>query len=207
MAGSRSQVQTVVERLLTISGEDLLSVPRKNREDWTGTLPARLMLCSNELPHLPDASTAIVTRFVPMMLTESFYGCEDIRLQEALNAELSGILNWALDGLERLTAAGRFAQCPQADAALRTMEDLASPERAFARDQCILAPNESVPSQDLYRAFCVWVEQNGARRISDAEFGRNLFAAFPGRVRGGRAWSGDGPRPRSYIGIGLRKAE
>ena len=46
----------VVERLLSISGEDTLTVNRKYRDQWTGKLPARLMLCSNELPHLGDAS-------------------------------------------------------------------------------------------------------------------------------------------------------
>ena len=40
----------VVERLLSISGEDTLTVNRKYRDQWTGKLPARLMLCSNELP-------------------------------------------------------------------------------------------------------------------------------------------------------------
>jgi putative DNA primase/helicase len=47
---------TVVERLLSISGEDTLTVNRKYRDQWTGKLPCRLMLCSNELPQLGDAS-------------------------------------------------------------------------------------------------------------------------------------------------------
>jgi putative DNA primase/helicase len=49
----------VVERLLSISGEDALTVDRKYRDQWTGKLPARLMLCSNELPQLGDASMAV----------------------------------------------------------------------------------------------------------------------------------------------------
>src|SRR5262249_53347282 len=40
----------VVERLLSISGEDTLTVNRKFRDQWTGKLSARLMVCSNELP-------------------------------------------------------------------------------------------------------------------------------------------------------------
>ena len=92
----------MVERLLSISGEDTLTVNRKYRDQWTGKLPARLMLCSNELPHLGDASMAVAGRFVPLLLTESFYGKEDLTLEDELAAELPGILNWALDGLERL---------------------------------------------------------------------------------------------------------
>ena len=49
----------VVERLLSISGEDVLCVNRKNKDQWNGKLPSRLMLCTNELPRLGDASAAI----------------------------------------------------------------------------------------------------------------------------------------------------
>ncbi len=69
----------VVERLLSICGEDTLTVNRKYRDQWTGKLPARLMLCSNELPQLGDASMAIAGRFVPLLLTDSCYGREDLR--------------------------------------------------------------------------------------------------------------------------------
>ena len=43
----------VVERLLTLSGEDSLTIDRKYREPWTGRLPARLVLMTNELPRWP----------------------------------------------------------------------------------------------------------------------------------------------------------
>ena len=40
----------VVERLLSISGEDMLTVDRKFLDPWTGTLPTRFLVISNELP-------------------------------------------------------------------------------------------------------------------------------------------------------------
>ena len=61
----------VVERLLSISGEDFLTVNRKYREQWTGQLPTRFMLISNELPQLGDASAAIANRFIPLLLDGS----------------------------------------------------------------------------------------------------------------------------------------
>jgi putative DNA primase/helicase len=78
----------VVERLLSISGEDLITVNRKYRDQWTGKLPTRFMVISNELPHLGDASAAIVGRFVVLQLTRSWLGREDPALEEALHAEL-----------------------------------------------------------------------------------------------------------------------
>ena len=59
----------VVERLLSISGEDTLTVNRKYREQWTGKLPTRICCARTSYPELGDASTAIAGRFVPVLLT------------------------------------------------------------------------------------------------------------------------------------------
>jgi putative DNA primase/helicase len=104
LAGRGSQV--VVERLLAVSGEDTITVNRKYKDQWTGKLPSRFMVISNELPQLGDASAAIAGRFVTLLLSKSWYGQEDLALEGRIREELSGILNWALDGLERLNRGG-----------------------------------------------------------------------------------------------------
>ena len=92
----------VVERLLSISGEDMLTVDVKYQEQWTGTLPTRFVVISNELPRFGDASGAIATRFVTLVLSRSWLGRENTKLTDELREELPGILSWALDGLDRL---------------------------------------------------------------------------------------------------------
>jgi putative DNA primase/helicase len=195
----------VVERLLSISGEDTLTVNRKYREQWTGKLPTRLMLCSNELPQLGDASTAIAGRFVPLLLTESWLGREDHELELALHAELPSVLNWALDGLERLAAADCFTRPPSADEAIVALQDLASPVAAFVRDRCVRGSEREVEVDHLYAAWRTWAEDNGHVRSTKQVFGRNLRAAVPGlRVaQHGR----DGGRVRVYAGVALRDGE
>ncbi len=90
-AGRDSSV--VIERLLSISGEDTLTVNRKYRDQWTGKLPCRLHVVSNELPRLGDASEAIIGRIVLLLTTRSWLGKEDHDLEPALRAEMSGVLN------------------------------------------------------------------------------------------------------------------
>ena len=51
----------IVETLLSISGEDALPVNRKHRDVITARIPARLVLCSNEIPRLQDASGALAS--------------------------------------------------------------------------------------------------------------------------------------------------
>ncbi|NED80642.1 NTP-binding protein, partial [Streptomyces sp. SID11233] len=70
----------VVERLLTISGEDTIDVDRKYRQPWTGKLPTRLMILSNELPQFGDSSGVIAQRFVVLNMALSWLGQEDTTL-------------------------------------------------------------------------------------------------------------------------------
>ena len=82
----------LVERLLSISGEDSLTIDRKYEDYWFGKLDSRFMILSNELPAFGDASGAIATRFVVLALTRSWLGRENHHLTDGLLDELPGIL-------------------------------------------------------------------------------------------------------------------
>ena len=109
---NRADASIVTERLLSISGEDTISVPRKYLPDLTCTLPTRFMLMTNELPRIEDQSGALASRFLLLTLRKSFFGHEDHDLFDRFVPELPGILNWALDGAARLAARRRFVQPP-----------------------------------------------------------------------------------------------
>ena len=193
---------TVIERLLSISGEDTLTVNRKYRDQWTGKLPCRLHIISNELPKLGDASTAIVGRILLLLTTRSWLGREDHGLEPALQAEMTGILNWALDGLSRLTANGnRFTRLPSAEEAIIAMRDLASPVGAFVRERCQVDAAKEITVDALYAAYRSWCEDNGHAKATKQNFGRDLRAAVPSvSVKRGREGEA---RFRVYSGISL----
>jgi putative DNA primase/helicase len=173
----------VVERLLSISGEDTITLDRKYRDPWTGQLPTRIMFVSNELPRFGDASGAIATRVLLLETTESWLGKEDIGLTARLLPELPGILNWALDGLDALTAVGQFTE-PQSSVDARTaLADLVSPVSAFVRECCVRGPHEEVVIDELFRAWKDWAELNGHKPGSTQMFGRNIRAVIPGLRR------------------------
>ena len=197
-----SDTSIVTERLLSISGEDTLTVDRKYREPWTGQIPARVLILSNELPRLSDSSGALASRFVVLTMTTSFYGRENPNLTAELSIELPGIFNWALDGLERLRDRGRFVQPTASEDAIRELEDLGSPVGAFVRDECAIGAEFTVSVNALYDAWKAWCEEHG-RHASNAQiFGRDLRAAFPG-VRVVRPRADDGTRQRHYQGVGM----
>jgi putative DNA primase/helicase len=200
---SRSS-SVVVERLLSISGEDTITVNRKYREQWTGKLPTRFMLISNELPQLGDASAAIAGRFITLLLTQTWLGREDPDLEPALHRELPGILNWALDGLERLTSNGRFTVPESTRTAYVALQDLASPTRAFLRERCLTGPDHAVPVETLWKAWRSWAEDNGHGKGGTHQvFGRDLRAALP-QLRVARTGGHESAeRVRRYVGVAL----
>src|SRR5262249_33794965 len=148
--------------------------------------------------------TAIVGRLVLLLTTRSWLGREDYELERHLHAELPGIFNWALDGLERLTVDNDnvFTRVTSADEAIVTMRDLASPVAAFVREKCEVGMDREVEVDTLYAAYKTWCEETEHPKLSKALFGRDLRAAMPA-IRRIRQRDGDN-RQYIYAGIAIR---
>jgi putative DNA primase/helicase len=200
--GGRADQHAIAERLLSVSGEDGQTIDRKHTSSWTGRLGTRFLLMTNELPRLADASGALASRFIIMRMTTSFYGREDQCLTNRLMKELPGILNWALDGRDRLQERGFFLQPKSAASAVQELEDLSSPISAFVRDRCVVDPAEIALIASLYSAWKSWCEEQGRDYTGTvATFGRELNAALPGLdVVQPREYN----RKRCYQGVGLQ---
>jgi putative DNA primase/helicase len=104
-------------------------------------------------------------------------------------------LNWALRGLDRLREYGYFEMPKASLDAMQTLEDLASPVRAFVRERC---ETEAVRDADgkhaplrvhvkvLWAAYRQWCEGERQEVGSQVVFGRNLKAAVPHVTAAGR---------------------
>lgn len=196
----------VVERLLTISGDDTIDIDRKYREQWTGKLPTRLMILSNELPHFGDSSGVIANRFILLSMRMSWLGKEDTTLTDRLTAEMPGILNWALEGLARLKRNGRITEPASSREAITTMRDTASPTSAFVRERCTTGAACSVPVDALWAVWRDWAEDNGVRPGTKQVFGRNLLSVIP-QLNRTRPRDAYGRQVATYNGITLNQSE
>jgi putative DNA primase/helicase len=199
----RADQAVVVERLLSISGEDTLTIDGKYREPWTGKLTTRLMILTNELPRLGDSSGALPGRMILLRLTKSFYGCEDHGLTDRLLTELPGILSWSIAGWQRLRERGHFKQPDSGRELVGELNDLSSPIKAFIAERCVVGPEYSAAIQDLFAEWGAWCAENGRDHPGTRQtFGRDLRAAVP-TISDSQHRDGE-RRLRSYEGIGLR---
>lgn len=198
----RADQEAIAERLLSISGEDNISIPRKFLSDYTATINARFVMATNEMPRLNDASGALASRFIPLVLTKSFFGNEDRHLTDRLMTELSGILNWSMVGYRRLMERGRFLVPESAQELLMELHELGSPISAFIADRCTVEAGAMVECQEIYQSWREWCAEHGRDHPGNVEnFGRDLRAAISGlTVSQPRK---HGKRPRYYNGLRL----
>jgi putative DNA primase/helicase len=197
-----TSTSTIVERMLSISGEDVMTVPRKHTKAWHGQLPTRIMFLTNEPLALTDSSGAFTSRLMILSLTESFLGREDTALTDKLKKELPGILNWAIAGYRSLKAEGHFTQPKCSADVIANMERLGSPVKAFVDDQCQEKIGASASVDEVYARWIAWCREEGRKDAGSKEwFGRNLRAVLP-RLKMARPRT-DGHRERHYEGITL----
>jgi len=203
-AESKQFKSEVVGILKAISGEDNITVDRKNTELWTGKMPTRFMIAANQLPIHDDVSGALAGRYIVIKFPNSFYGKEDTGLTDKLIGELSGILNWAIEGYQRLRERGRFVQPEKSKADIEHIADMGSPVSAFVRDCCEVGQFKQVPTDEIYAQYIAWQEREGHKyRPTKNIFGRDLHAIVPGfRKERPRV---DGKRVQMYFGIALQE--
>ena len=199
--GRRADSTIAVERLLSVSGEDSITVDRKYRDPWTGKLPARFMILTNELPRFTDSSGALASRFIVSILRDSFFGRENPALTAELLQEAPAIFNWALDGLDRLRERGYFTTPAAAREAQRHLEDLASPVGAFVRDRCEIGVAYTALTDTLWNEWKGWCLEEGAHHGTKSVFARDLRSSVAG-LTPIRTRDGEKRRP-GYRGIKL----
>ncbi|MFN4274104.1 MAG: phage/plasmid primase, P4 family [Aliihoeflea sp.] len=181
----RTDRQEIVGNLLRIVGEDDVDVERKHIGGAvTGKLSIRIMISSNLLPPLPDVSGALVARLITLTMKRSFLGEEDLTLDRKLEAELPGILNWAIEGWKRLKDQGHFTVTAESRETAAKIADLASPLSAFLRECCELDSNAMEPKGKVWHRFEKFVALNDLppTYTSSNYFHRDLVTATQYRI-------------------------
>jgi putative DNA primase/helicase len=195
-------VGDAVPILLQVIGEDSVTAHRKNRPSWNGRLGTRFMMMSNDTPTFSDRSGALGGRMIYLKFDQSFYGREDVSLTDKLLHELPGVLNWALDGLERLDGRGRFTEPLSGQAEAEAVRRLSDPIGAFLDDWCQIGPEHSISLDSLFLRYKAWCESEGRTKDTTTKeiFSRDLRPKVPGLVTKRERISGK--QSRFLYGVG-----
>jgi hypothetical protein len=197
----------VVSQLLRIVGGDTVTVNRKNKEAWSGYLPTRIIVYSNEALQLTENSNALVGRMVVLKMSKSFYDNEDTELYQKLEKELAGIFNWAMLGLKRrLARGGHFIQPASGRSLLELMSELGNPIGSFVGDALEFDPAGHVSKDDVFACFKRWALKKSIPPGTELAFKRRFLAATQEHAIIVDIDRTNGGRTHIYRGIKLNKA-
>jgi putative DNA primase/helicase len=192
----------IVELVKAITGCDPVDVDRKGRPVITSVLPAKIVVASNNMIALSDESAAFYNRMLTLKFTKTFLGREDLDLDNKLNAELSGILLWAIEGFRRLRHQRYFTEPASGKMLKQRLKNVGSSVACFVEDRCVVDPLQEVDRTKLYNAYKNYCEELQVQPIDKPHFGIQLAEAVPS-VEGSRPGGKLEKRPRYYSGIGL----
>jgi len=161
----------------------------------------------NELPELPDDSGGLARRFLIWRMRQQFLNEKaDTELTDKLLAERAGILNLALDALDRLRARGRLIQHATGQQTAANMTDLSSNVRSFVEERCTIGTGEQVRVDTLFNHFRAWCEEKGVRHGSGSNAFSNKISASVPTVTSSRPSKDNPRRLTTLFGIGIRKS-
>ena len=195
---------SLTEKLLSLSGDDRLQIDKKYKDPVSARLTTRLMIFSNELPRIDDASGVIADRFLFLRTTKSFLDEEDRGLFGKLVKELPQILHWAIEGWEDLHQSEDFTVPDYFEQYRAQMRSLASPALGFISERCKIDPKSAVFKDELYAKYESWCASRGMAKYQEtrANFDKALTSAYP-QINGDSRGRLKGKRPYKWTGIGL----
>lgn len=186
--GTREASNAAAEVIKLITGEDLVRIERKYEQAQDIRLRAKIVIAANQMPKLVDLRSSIINRMLLFRFTESFAGREDLGLDERLRAEMPGILNWAIRGLEDLKAAGRLKRPESSQAKLAEIEESLNPVDAFIGDFIGYVPNNPLLDDpcvlmvdEAYQLYKLWCGEAGHKACAKSRFSSALGEFFANR--------------------------
>ena len=165
-----------------VSGEEI-PVEQPDGTIRLANVMARCIFETNELPLFADKSNAIWDRLYPIPFNQVFRGTAKQNphlADELIEQELSGILNWALEGLFKVLQQKTF---PLTEESWNTLVDWRAecdPVGAFLMDLYTFNPDRSSCPFLMYRHFCSWKDKHGIlTAVGETDFTKTVLKLFP----------------------------
>ena len=193
----RPLAESLVKQL---TGGDRVTA-RRMRKDFTEFTPTwTIWMAANDRPEIRGTDHGIWRRVKLIPFDVTIPAAEqDRKIDDKLEAEMSGIMAWVVAGAVRYEREGLS---PEPDAVRLAIAEYRSESDTLGRfieERCQLSPTFSVSVGDLFDAWRDWCEQQGENPGSGVAFGRKMTHGPVERTRTGSS--------RGYAGIRLLDCE
>lgn len=178
----------------TLTGSEQIAARFLFREYFEFVPAFKVWIATNHKPAIRGNDDAIWRRIrlIPFNITIP-EGEQDRELLEKLRRELSGILNWALEGCRAWQEDGLQTPEPVRAATADYRSDM---DRlgTWITERCIVTPAAKVQASFAYQDYRKWAEDRGEQPLTLTTFGNQLTERGIQKLKG---------RTVIYLGIGL----
>ncbi|WP_338652694.1 phage/plasmid primase, P4 family [Sporosarcina psychrophila] len=167
----------------TIVSGDRTSAEFKGKDSFNFKPTARLMFSANELPRSADLTPGFFRRWIIIPFNNKF-GPGGIKADPNImdkittEEELSGLLNFALDGLDRLKKQGHFSLNESTDNMLAKYKLDIDNVATFVDEVCTVSPDVVIEKTHLYRGYSSWCYNSGYKAVGLIKFYKRIETGF-----------------------------
>ena len=178
-----------------IAGEAVL-IDRKYLSPITTRIAGKWLILANHVPAVKDQSNGFWRRFdvVPFSVEIPASERDPMLADHIIKHELTGVLNWALEGLQRLLERGRFEATlpPAMTAATQAARTETNSVHAWVNEASIERTTTTDTSKSaVYTAYAIWCKENGMLPVASPKFWKRLPDSL-GAIVESRATTGAG---------------
>lgn len=171
------------QRLKSMIAGERIPVDRKYRDPVSIHVRGKWLVLGNHLPAITDHSTGFWRRWdiVPFSVTIPERERDPLLAQTIIREELSGVLNWALEGLQRLQRRGGFDVVMPAAMTLMLREAKADTNSVVAWLEDTGAELQvacDTPKELVFEQYRRWCSINAMREVSVVQFWKRMNEHF-----------------------------
>jgi putative DNA primase/helicase len=162
-----------------ISGEDRIDGELKNKQQTINfTNTAKTFILGNKFPKVNDNTTAFWERVIILRFPSNFIG--DKQVPTIWNTwikdkdEMSGILNWMIEGLHRLIKNNGFTKTKTSEEIKIEFQKLSDTTAAFINERCTRFKEGMYIKRDLYDLYKEYCDDEGLDCDSVTRFSAKL---------------------------------
>lgn len=155
---------------------------------------AKMIFATNKPPIVYDDTYAFIRRWEFVIFPYTFKPEREMTSEDKVNPyvklrdpsigkllenELSGIFNWAMEGLKRLLSQGEFTTTMTSDEKAALYDRLSNPILAFLYDCTEQASEDSITKTDFYKVYVSYCQENKYPAVQDVSFGKEIKKICP----------------------------
>lgn len=160
-------------KVKSVTGSDMITCRFLYAEYFSYYPTYKIWLAMNHLPAIRGTDNGIWRRILLIPFAQNFIGREDKTLQETLDGELDGILQWALEGLRQWHTRG--LDPPEiVTSAVTSYRNDSDQIGRWMDERCLLAPNIFLPSGKGYDDYKAWCLSSGEEPVSQNKWSRRM---------------------------------